>query len=58
MVDKNFWVPPRQVETHIRKAQYAYQRGEKVEDPFVTYKDKVEEADFTLDYVKDKHQEI
>ena len=34
------------------------QRGENVEDPFVTYKDTVEEADFTLDYVKDKHQEI
>ena len=31
---------------------------EKIEDPFVTYKDRVEEADFTLDYVKDKHQEI
>ena len=36
----------------------ANQGGEKVEDPFVTYKDRVEEADFTLDYVKDKHQEI
>lgn len=42
----------------IQLSVAANQRGEKVEDPFVTYKDRVEEADFTLDYVKDKHQEI